>query len=56
VVVSEETGTISLVAGGRIRREYDGPGLKAALLEAMEIEETPVEDSSAPQAAPARDE
>jgi diadenylate cyclase len=25
VVVSEETGTISLVAGGRIRREYDGP-------------------------------
>jgi diadenylate cyclase len=56
VVVSEETGTISLVAGGRIRREYDGPALKAALLEAMEIEETPVEESSAPQAAPARDE
>ena len=56
VVVSEETGTISLVAGGRIRREYDGAGLKAALLEAMEIEETPVEESSASQAAPARDE
>jgi uncharacterized protein (TIGR00159 family) len=56
VVVSEETGTISLVAGGRIRREYDGPALKAALLEAMEIEQTPVEESSAPQAAPARDE
>ena len=56
VVVSEETGTISLVAGGRIRREYDGPALKAALLEAMEIEETPVEESSAPQGAPARDE
>jgi uncharacterized protein (TIGR00159 family) len=56
VVVSEETGTISLVAGGRIRREYDGPALKAALLEAMEIEQTPIEESSAPQAAPARDE
>jgi diadenylate cyclase len=56
VVVSEETGTISLVAGGRIRREYDGPALKAALLEALEIERTPVEESSAPQAAPARDE
>jgi uncharacterized protein (TIGR00159 family) len=56
VVVSEETGTISLVAGGRIRREYDGPALKAALLEAMDIEAAPVEDSSAPQAAPARDE
>jgi len=56
VVVSEETGTISLVAGGRIRREYDGPALKAALLEAMDIDEAPVEESSAPQAAPARDE
>jgi diadenylate cyclase len=56
VVVSEETGTISLVAGGRIRREYDGPALKDALLEAMDIEEAPVEETSAPQAAPARDE
>jgi diadenylate cyclase len=56
VVVSEESGTISLVAGGRIRREYDGPALKAALLEAMDIEAAPVEESSAPQGAPARDE
>jgi len=56
VVVSEETGTISLVAGGRIRREYDGPALKAALLEAMDIEEAPAEEASAPQTAPARDE
>jgi uncharacterized protein (TIGR00159 family) len=56
VVVSEETGTISLVTGGRIRREYDGPALKAALLEAMEIEEAPVEESGAPQTASARDE
>ena len=56
VVVSEETGTISLVAGGRIRREYDGPALKAALLEAMDIEEAPAEDTAAPQTASARDE
>jgi diadenylate cyclase len=56
VVVSEETGTISLVAGGRIRREYDGPALKDALLEVMDIEEVPVEETSAPQTAPARDE
>jgi diadenylate cyclase len=56
VVVSEETGTISLVAGGRIRREYDGPALKAALLEAMDIEERPVDETSVPQTAPARDE
>lgn len=39
VVVSEETGTISLVAGGRIRRDHDGRTLKAALLEALEAEE-----------------
>ena len=56
VVVSEETGTISLVAGGRIRREYDGPTLKDALLEVMDIEEAPVEETSATQTAPARDE
>jgi diadenylate cyclase len=56
VVVSEETGTISLVSGGRIRREYDGPALKAALLEAMEIDTAPQEETSAPQTAPARDE
>jgi len=56
VVVSEETGTISLVAGGRIRREYDGPTLKDALLEVMDIEEGPVEETSAAQTAPARDE
>ena len=28
IVVSEETGTISLVEGGRIRRGLDGPGLQ----------------------------
>jgi diadenylate cyclase len=38
VVVSEETGVISLVSGGRIRRGLDGRGLKIALLEALEVE------------------
>jgi uncharacterized protein (TIGR00159 family) len=37
VVVSEETGTISLVSEGRIRRDLDGAALKHALLEAMEV-------------------
>ena len=39
VVVSEETGAISLVAGGQIRRGLDGRALKQALLEALEVEE-----------------
>ena len=39
VVVSEETGTISLVMGGQIRRGFDGRSLKLALFEAMEVEE-----------------
>jgi diadenylate cyclase len=38
VVVSEETGIISLVAGGQIRRGFDGRTLKQALLEAFELE------------------
>jgi diadenylate cyclase len=33
VVVSEETGKISLVAGGEIREDLDGPHLREALLE-----------------------
>jgi diadenylate cyclase len=37
VVVSEETGTVSLMAGGRIRRGLDGKDLKQALLDALEI-------------------
>ena len=36
VVVSEETGMISLVQGGRIRRELDGRQLKQALVESLE--------------------
>jgi diadenylate cyclase len=34
VVVSEETGKISLVVGGEIREDLDGPRLRQALLEA----------------------
>jgi len=41
VVVSEETGVISLVVGGRIRRELDGASLKSALLDALEVEQAP---------------
>ncbi len=37
VVVSEETGTISLVAGGQIQRGLDGRSLKQALLDALDI-------------------
>jgi uncharacterized protein (TIGR00159 family) len=40
VVVSEETGTISLVYGGRIRRDFDGGSLKQALLDLLEVRET----------------
>jgi diadenylate cyclase len=35
VVVSEETGTISLVQGGQIRRDLDGRSLKQALLDGL---------------------
>ena len=36
VVVSEETGIISFVQGGRIRRGLDGTRLRAAILDALE--------------------
>jgi uncharacterized protein (TIGR00159 family) len=55
VVVSEETGTISLVAGGQIRRDLDGQSLKHAMLEALEVEEEAEQAPPAPQAAAARD-
>jgi len=56
VVISEETGIISLVAGGSIRRDLDGGSLKQALLEALEVEEAGEEPEPAPEAAPmARD-
>lgn len=35
VVVSEETGIISIVVGGQIRRDLDGPALKEALQQAL---------------------
>ena len=57
VVVSEETGIISLVVGGEIRRDLDAHLLKQGLLEALEVEEP--EDRARvpePRAAPARDE
>jgi diadenylate cyclase len=41
VVVSEETGTISMVEGGRIRRGLDGRVLRQALFESMEMEKSP---------------
>ncbi len=37
VVVSEETGTISMVEGGRIRRGLDGRTLRQTLFESMEM-------------------
>ena len=39
IVVSEETGTISVVEGGRIRRGLDGPALKQALLASLGLAE-----------------
>jgi diadenylate cyclase len=46
VVVSEETGTISLVYGGRIRRDFDGGSLKQALLDLLEVRETGESDQA----------
>jgi diadenylate cyclase len=56
VVVSEETGIVSLVSGGRIRRELDGRGLRQALLEALEVEEPQEDSRGAAAASAARDE
>ncbi|HEY3120327.1 MAG TPA: diadenylate cyclase CdaA [Vicinamibacteria bacterium] len=56
VVVSEETGIISLVAAGRIRRDLDRASLKQALLEALEVEEAAEPAAAEPESLPARDE
>jgi len=55
VVVSEETGGISVVVGGSIRRNVDGRALKQALLEALEVREAVSEPEGAPHTLPARD-
>ncbi len=55
VVVSEETGIISLVQGGAIRRSLDGPSLKKALLAALDVAEgqqTPAAATRAAEPAP----
>jgi len=54
VVVSEESGIISLVDGGRIRRDVDGRSLRQALNQALDLTPAPQEAASAPEAAPAR--
>ena len=53
VVVSEETGIISIVTGGQIRRDLDGPALKGALQQALNtgLAGPPGGESGAPQQA-----
>jgi diadenylate cyclase len=55
VVVSEETGLVSLVVGGEIRRNFDGRSLKQALLEALELEEAVPEAEERAASVPAGD-
>lgn len=53
VVVSEETGTISLVSEGRIRRDLDARSLKQLLLTALEVDEELPPESEMPGSVPA---
>jgi diadenylate cyclase len=55
VVVSEETGIISVVAGGSIRRGFDGRSLKTALLEAFELDTDAEEGAAASSPVAARE-
>jgi diadenylate cyclase len=55
VVVSEETGVISLVVGGRIRRELDAASLKSALLDVLEVEQAPQPAATPAAGVPARE-
>jgi hypothetical protein len=55
VVVSEETGVISLVVGGRIRRELDAASLKSALLDVLEVEQAPTPAARSAAGVPARE-
>ncbi len=56
VVVSEETGIISLVEGGLIRRELDGRELKQALLETLEGKDRARAEAPSREAVAAREE
>jgi len=56
VVVSEETGIISLVENGLIRRELDGREIKQALLETLEGKDRARPEAPAPEAVAAREE
>ncbi|HEV2859792.1 MAG TPA: diadenylate cyclase CdaA [Pyrinomonadaceae bacterium] len=59
VVVSEETGLISFVQGGRIRRGLDGTRLRSHILEALEPSSARAETADTPEAeaeAPAKSE
>ena len=56
VVVSEETGIISIVEEGRIRRELDGRQLKQALLETLEGKDRARTEEPAREAVTAREE
>lgn len=51
VVVSEETGIISLVTGGVIRRDLDGRSLKQALLGALDVDESEAKAAEAPESS-----
>jgi len=55
VVVSEETGVISLVVGGRIRRELEAASLKSALLDVLEVEQAPQPAATPAAGVPARE-
>ena len=52
VVVSEETGLVSFVQGGQIRRGLDGTRLRAAILDAMEPGSREAETEGERQAEP----
>ncbi len=55
VVVSEETGVISLVVGGRIRRDLDAASLKSALLDVLEVEQAAPPAATSAAGVPARE-
>jgi diadenylate cyclase len=54
IVVSEETGTISLVEDGRIRRGLDGPALRQAVLASLGLREAAVAPLPQPAASEAK--